>query len=68
MITRTKHKRIRYIDSDIGWSDYKLVIIISLFLSLIIVVVWVSRLFEKITIFKNTNTVISLVKKNHIEV
>jgi hypothetical protein len=68
MITRTKHKRIRYIDSDIGWSDYKLVIIISLFLSLIIVVVWTSRLLEKIHIFDNKDIILPLVTKNILKI
>jgi hypothetical protein len=68
MITRTKNNRIHYIDSDIGWADYKLVIIISLFLSLIILVVWSSRLLEKIHIFDNKDTILPLVTKNTIEV
>jgi hypothetical protein len=68
MITRTKNNRIHYIDSDIGWADYKLVIIISLFLSLIILVVWTSRLLEKIHIFDNKDIILPLVTKNSIEV
>jgi hypothetical protein len=68
MITRTKNNRIHYIDSDMGWGDYKLIIILSLFLSLIILVVWTSRLLEKIPSFSNTDIVYPLVKKTQIKI